>query len=97
MQVFGLCVCMCSSCYHLLSFFNNRIVGGGLAPRGIWGRVQGMGLVQGVTTSGLVCGNSKPTAGRKIIFAITEHKAEYGVSRLPLLAPAPNKKGTMSH
>ena len=27
-----------------------------LGPRGIWGRVQGVGLVQGVTRSGLVCG-----------------------------------------
>ena len=27
----------------------------GLAPRGIWGWVQGVGLVQGVARSGLVC------------------------------------------
>ena len=27
-----------------------------LGPRGIWGRVHGVGLVQGVTRSGLVCG-----------------------------------------
>ena len=26
-----------------------------LGPRGIWGRVHGVGLVQGVTRSGLVC------------------------------------------
>ena len=26
-----------------------------LSPRGIWGRVHGVGLVQGVTRSGLVC------------------------------------------
>ena len=29
--------------------------GGGLAPRDIWGWIQGVGLVQGVTRSGLVC------------------------------------------
>ena len=39
----------------LLSLTNNRIVREGPGPRGIWGRVQGVGLVQGVTRSGLVC------------------------------------------
>ena len=37
------------------SFFNNRIAREESGPRGIWGRVQGVGLVQGVTRSGLVC------------------------------------------
>ena len=27
----------------------------GLAPRGVWGWIQGVGLVQGITRSGLVC------------------------------------------
>ena len=38
------------------SFNNNRIAREEPGPRGIWGRVQGVGLVQGVTRSGLVCG-----------------------------------------
>ena len=37
------------------SFNNNRIARGEPGPRGIWGRVQGVGLVQRVTRSGLVC------------------------------------------
>ena len=37
------------------SFFNNRMVREGLAPRGVWGWIQGVGLVQGITRSGLVC------------------------------------------
>ena len=37
------------------SFNNNRIAREEPGPRGIWGRVQGVGLVQGVTRSGLVC------------------------------------------
>ena len=38
-----------------ISFNNNRIARGEPGPRGIWGRVQGVGLVQRVTRSGLVC------------------------------------------
>ena len=37
------------------SFFNNQIVGEGLGPRGIWGRVQGVGQVASVNTRPLVC------------------------------------------
>ena len=39
----------------LKSLFNNRMVREELGPRGIWGLVHGVGLVQGVTRSGLVC------------------------------------------
>ena len=39
----------------VLSFNNNRIAREEPGPRGIWGRVQGVGLVQRVTRSGLVC------------------------------------------
>ena len=38
-----------------ISFNNNQIAREEPGPRGIWGRVQGVDLVQGVTRSGLVC------------------------------------------
>ena len=38
--------------YTTLSLSNNRMVRGGLVPRGIWGWIQGVGLVKGVTRSG---------------------------------------------
>ena len=38
------------------SFFNNRMVREELAPRGFWGRVQGVGLIGWVNTRPMVCG-----------------------------------------
>ena len=55
-----------------ISLTNNRIVREGPGPRGIWGRVRGVGLVQGVTRSGLVCDSpsARSAVAREARFSI---------------------------
>ena len=66
-----------------LSLSNNRMVRGGLAPRDIWGWIQGVGLVQGVTRSGLVC--DAPSA-RSADVREARFLVEYALKSIPGLA-----------